>query len=212
MLVTADGPTRAVPARSAGPANEATCRGARSEVYRGGLQQQQSSRTRGMAPTSAPSRGQCSRSCQPWKGRRYCQAVARCPRWCRSVVSSRSLETPPLNRTARRVPSGCPMQTRSLRHALILLGFGALACQDAPHRSPHVDVLPAGFDSAYALRLDLLDNALATLAALPPRPDPAAVQRAFRRTRGLQTHRVPARVRGPDSRGEPERRTPPYRR
>jgi hypothetical protein len=42
-----------------------------------------------MAPTSAPSRGQCSRSCQPWKGRRYCQAVARCPRWCRSVVSSR---------------------------------------------------------------------------------------------------------------------------
>jgi cytochrome c peroxidase len=74
------------------------------------------------------------------------------------------------------------MPIRFPLHALVLLGALA-ACRKAPATTACADVLPAGFDSAYALRLDSLDQALAALAALPPRPDSASAQDTFRRAR-----------------------------
>jgi cytochrome c peroxidase len=66
---------------------------------------------------------------------------------------------------------------------LVLLMLGAPACKNKSSPPPRAEALSGRFDAAYEARLDSLDQALAALSRLPPHPESASANLAFRRAR-----------------------------
>jgi cytochrome c peroxidase len=68
--------------------------------------------------------------------------------------------------------------------SLAMAGIGILAaCRGSHSHGPRAEVALDRLDAVYLSRLDSLDVALASLAALPPQPDSSAATDAFRRAR-----------------------------